>query len=75
MGNMEPQEPGQQWLKGSGQTVTSWNRQELIWIAPGVRHVEIHRGRIDEVARALDNGTYRVPAQVLAASLMLEMVR
>ena len=72
---MEPKKLGQQWLKESEPAVTSWTHQELIRMARAVCQVEVRRSRVDEVARALETGTYRIPAQVLAASLMLEMLR
>lgn len=75
MGNMEPQKPVHRWLKRSERTVTSWNQQELIWMARAVCQVEVRRSRVDEVTRTLERGTYRVPAQILAASMILEMLR
>ena len=75
MGNMEPQRTGQQWLKRSGRSMTSWDQQELIWMARAVSEVEVRHSRVCEVTKALERGTYRVSAQVLAASLMLEMLR
>ena len=53
----------------------SWNQQELIWMACAVCQADVRRSRLDEVKRALDSGAYRVSAQALAASLMLEMLR
>ena len=50
-------------------------RRELSSIAQALCGVEIRRSRVTEVKRAIEAGVYRVPAQVLAASLILEMLQ
>lgn len=50
-------------------------RRELASTGGAFCQVELRSGRLDEVAKAIENGIYRVPARVLAACLILEMLR
>lgn len=52
----------------------SRQQHELTLMARAVSQVEVRRNRVGEVATAVQGGRYRVPAQVLAACLMLEML-
>ena len=48
---------------------------DLTLMARTLCRVEVRRNRVEEVAKSIENGLYRVPARVLAACLMLEMLR
>ena len=52
----------------------SYKQHELTCMARAVSQVEVRRRRIGEVATAVQGGRYRVPANILAACLMLEML-
>ncbi|HKO20115.1 MAG TPA: flagellar biosynthesis anti-sigma factor FlgM [Acidobacteriaceae bacterium] len=68
-----PQSLGQRLDTTDGISVNQDHR-ELTWMARAVSQVEIRRDRVNDVATAVQGGRYRVPAQVLAACLMLEML-
>jgi anti-sigma28 factor (negative regulator of flagellin synthesis) len=74
MRNMDSQTLGQR-SKWSDDTVVSREQCDLTLMARAVSRVEVRRNRIDEVAGAIENATYRVPANLLAACLMLEMLQ
>ena len=55
--------------------MTTGEQRELTRMARALCRVEVRRSRVDEIAKAIESGIYRVPAQILAACLMFEMLQ
>jgi anti-sigma28 factor (negative regulator of flagellin synthesis) len=44
-------------------------------MARALCRVEARHSRVDEIAKAIESGIYRVPARILAACLLVEMLQ
>ena len=70
---MEPQTLRRR-SSGSEDSLTSREQLDLTLMARAVSRVEVRHKRVADVARAIEGASYRVPANLLAACLMLEML-
>jgi anti-sigma28 factor (negative regulator of flagellin synthesis) len=55
--------------------MTTWEQRELTTMARALCRVEARHSRVDEIAKAIESGIYRVPAQIIAACLIFEILQ
>lgn len=55
--------------------MTTSELRELTAMARALCQVEARHSRVDEIAKAIESGIYCVPAQIIAACLIFEILQ